>query len=154
LRLIQVQMSILYFTAFWVKSGPTWHEGTAVSYALRVGDLERLPLPEFITTSALIANLMTYGTLAVEFALGVLVWKRKLRPWVLLLGVGLHLGIDYAVRVGFFSYAILVLYIAFIPPETMSAWLTAARRRLERLPLGRRLAAAATPAGEPGSSSS
>ena len=73
--------------------------------------------------------MLTFGTLALELSLGLLVWNRRLRPWVLLGGVGLHLGIDYAIRVGFFSYAILVLYVAFIPPETMDRWLIVVRAR-------------------------
>jgi hypothetical protein len=35
-------------------------------------------------------------------------------------------------RVGFFSYSVLVLYIAFIPPETMDRWLLALRARRSR----------------------
>ena len=44
-------------------------------------------LAGFVTDTVLIANVLTYGTLAVELALGILVWNRVLRPWVLLLGV-------------------------------------------------------------------
>ena len=47
----------------------------------------------------------------VRLAFAILVWN-ELRPWVLLLGVMLHLGIEYAVRVGFFSFAALVAYVA------------------------------------------
>ena len=138
LRLIQVQVSLLYFFAVWEKlRGETWNDGTAVSYAFRIEDLERFPVPAFVTDSLLLVNLLTYGTLAVELALAILVWNGKLRPWVLLLGVGLHLGIDYAVRVGFFSFAALVAYVAFLPPETVRAGCTgcgrAARSRLSWL---------------------
>ena len=74
-------------------------------------------------------NLLTYGTLAAEVAIGVLVWNRALRP-VLTLGVVMHLCIDIALRVGFFSYGLLVLYLAFLPPEAVSARLTTLRRRV------------------------
>lgn len=37
---------------------------------------------------------------------------------VLVLGIGLHLGIDLTLRVGFFSWAILAAYVAFLSPET------------------------------------
>jgi len=47
----------------------------------------------------------------------VFVWNRRLRPWVLLAGALLHLGIEYSVRVGFFSLAMLTLYLAFLNPE-------------------------------------
>jgi uncharacterized membrane protein YphA (DoxX/SURF4 family) len=133
LRLIQVQVSLLYFFAVWEKvRGETWNDGTAVSYAFRIGDLERFPVPGFVSDSLLLVNLLTYGTLAIELALAILVWNGKLRPWVLLLGVTLHLGIDYAVRVGFFSYAALVAYIAFLPPDTVSAWVYRLRDRTAR----------------------
>lgn len=133
LRLIQVQVSLLYFFAVWEKlRGETWNDGTAVSYAFRIEDLERFPVPGFVTDSLLLVNLLTYGTLAVELSLAILVWNRKLRPWALLLGVGLHLGIAYAVRVGFFSVASLVAYIAFLPPETVSEWVYRLRDRTAR----------------------
>jgi hypothetical protein len=138
LRLVQVQVSILYVAAVWAKvRGVTWNDGTAVSFALRIGDLQRLPVPGFITDSLVISNLLTFGTLAIELAIGILVWNRILRPWVLLLGVSLHLGIDYSVRVGFFSWAVLVAYIVFIPPDSARSFILATRDRFTRLTLPR-----------------
>jgi HTTM domain len=138
LRLVQVQVSILYLAAVWAKvRGVTWNDGTAVSYAFRIDDIARFPVPGFVTDSLVLANLLTYGTLAVELSIGILVWNRVLRPWVLLLGIGLHLGIDYAVRVGFFSYAVLVAYIVFIPPESARSFILATRGRVARLTLPR-----------------
>jgi hypothetical protein len=119
LRLMQVQLSVLYLSTLWTKlSGRTWNEGTAISYAVRLEDLERFTAPGVVSGSELVSNALTYGTLAIEASIGVLVWNRKLRPWVLGLGVLLHLGIDLTIRVGFFSYAVFVLYLAFVPPET------------------------------------
>ena len=138
LRLVQVQVSILYIAAVWAKvRGVTWNDGTAVSYAFRIEDIARFPVPGFVTDSLVLANLLTFGTLAVELSIGMLVWNRVLRPWVLLLGVGLHLGIDYAVRVGFFSYAVLVAYVAFVPPDAARSFLLAARDRLVRISIPR-----------------
>jgi Vitamin K-dependent gamma-carboxylase len=134
LRLVQVQVSILYIAAVWAKvRGTTWNDGTAVSYAFRIEDVARFPVPGFVTDSLVLANLMTFGTLAVELSIGMLVWNRVLRPWVLLLGIGLHLGIDYAVRVGFFSYAVLVAYVAFVPPDAARSFMLGARDRLSRV---------------------
>jgi putative effector of murein hydrolase LrgA (UPF0299 family) len=136
LRLVQVQVSILYVAAVWAKvRGVTWNDGTAVSYAFRIEDIARFPVPGFVTDSLVLVNLLTFGTLAVELSIGILVWNRVLRPWVLLLGVGLHLGIDYAVRVGFFSYAVLVAYVAFVPPETARAIILGMRDRFTRITL-------------------
>ncbi len=133
LRLMQIQLSVAYMAAVWAKvGGGTWREGSAVAYALRVGFLRRLPLPEVVSGSLLVSNVLSYATLAIELALGLLVWNRRLRPRVLLVGVAFHLAIDYAFRVGFFSYAMFVLYLAFIPADTMDAWLSGGRQRLAR----------------------
>jgi hypothetical protein len=117
-RLMQVQFSVLYLSAAWAKvRGQSWNDGTAVSYALRVGDLERFAAPHFISHTVLASNLLTYGTLAVELALGILVWNRALRPWVLGAGLLFHLGIELTIRVGFFSLALFVLYMVWLPPD-------------------------------------
>jgi Vitamin K-dependent gamma-carboxylase len=132
-RLLQIQFSILYLVAVWTKvRGITWNNGTAVSYAFRIVDLERLPVPSFISHSPLISNFLTYGTLAIELSLAILVWNRKLRPWVLLAGLSLHLGIEYAIRVGFYGLTIMSLYLIWVPPERMEAILVAVRRRLSK----------------------
>lgn len=131
LRLIQVQTCILYLATAWAKvRAPAWNDGTALSYAFRIEFLDRFPFPSFMTDSPIVVNLLTYGTLAIELGVALLVWNRRLRPWVLCWGVALHLLIEYRIRVGFFSYGIFVLYLAFIPPETMDRWLLRLRDRL------------------------
>jgi uncharacterized membrane protein YphA (DoxX/SURF4 family) len=133
LRLMQIQLSVAYLAAVWAKvGGTTWRQGTAVSFALRTGFIRRLPVPGTMEHSLVVSNLLTYGTLGTELALGLLVWTRRLRPRVLLLGVVFHLALDYAFRVGFFSYAMFVLYLAFLPPETVDSWLSGARDRMAR----------------------
>jgi uncharacterized membrane protein YphA (DoxX/SURF4 family) len=134
LRLIQLQISLGYLSAVWQKAGNSlWRDGTAVSYSLRIQDIHRFATPGFITHSVIITELFTYGTLVTEFALGVLIWNKAFRPWVILAGVLLHLSIDYWILVGFFSYAIFCGYLAFISPETASRWILAARDQARRI---------------------
>ncbi len=136
IRLMQVQMTVIYLSTVFAKSaGATWHDGTAISYALRLDFLSRLPVPVSLTRSLLVSNLLTYATLATELAIGILVWNRRLRPWVLWIGVAFHLAIDYALRVGFFSYGMLVLYVAFVPPETMDRLVQRVAHRIRRSPV-------------------
>jgi vitamin K-dependent gamma-carboxylase-like protein len=117
LRLMQVQLSVIYLFAVWGKvKGTTWNDGTAVSYAMRIGDIVRFQAPQWFTDSALLSNFFTYGTLVLELSLAILVWNRKLRPYILLGGVTLHLGIDWTIRVAFFSLGMFTLYLAWVPP--------------------------------------
>jgi len=113
-------------------SGVTWNEGTAVSYALRLPDLRNFPVPHWLANNALLMNAATWGTLVVETAIGLLVWNRRLRPWVLATGVLLHLSILLTLAVGFFSWTVWILYLAFVPPEVAQRWV--ARARLRRRP--------------------
>jgi hypothetical protein len=117
---MQVQLSLIYLATVRVKmSGQAWPQGTAVSYALRLKDMLILPTPHWVSTNALLMNAATWGTLALELAIGILVWNRRLRPWVLAGGVVMHLLIMIAIGVGFFAPAMFVLYLAFLPPETV-----------------------------------
>ena len=128
LRLIQIQLSVVYLSAVWQKlQGELWRNGTAVSYALRITDVQRFAPPDLLTHSTMLSELLTFGTLALEASLGILVWNRVARPWVLALGVSMHLGIDFFVLVGFFSFAMIVAYIAFVPAETASRRIIALR---------------------------
>lgn len=118
LRLMQVQLSLIYLSTVMVKlRGDTWQEGTATSYALRLSDMTILPIPRSISTNPPLMNVATWGTLAVELGIGILVWNQRLRPWVLAAGVALHLSIMVTLSVGFFSPAMFVLYLAFVPPH-------------------------------------
>lgn len=134
LRLIQIQISVGYLSAALHKmSTDLWWDGSAVSYALRMEDIHRLHFSDFVAESVALTGALTYGTMFLELALAVLIWNRRLRPWVLGLGIGLHLGIDSSIMVGYFSYLMLAGYLAFVPPETMSRKLIAMRDRVGQL---------------------
>jgi hypothetical protein len=119
MRLMQIQLSLIYISTVWAKlQGDTWRNGTAVTFAMRVQDITRYPPPEFVLSSPLLAEWLTFGTLALELSLGIFVWNRRARPWVLGLGVLMHLSIEVNVMVGFFSLGMLCLYLVFLPPAT------------------------------------
>jgi hypothetical protein len=91
-----------------------WYSGRALEFALSLNDMRRLHLPWGLEHSALMTAL-TYGTLAVELALGVLIFlPRRARPAVLAAGIGLHLGIDALMNVALFSAVMIGGYVAFV----------------------------------------
>jgi hypothetical protein len=151
LRLIQLQLSIVYIAGVWDKvQGMTWNNGTAVSYALRVSDIAGLPVPAFLSQTPVLVNILTFGTLATELSLGILVWSRRLRPRVLLVGVLFHLSIGWAIRVGFFGLGMFVLYTSFIDPDWATRQILAIRDRVAARRAGRRPAAAPVDQAVPG----
>jgi len=140
LRLMQVQLSVVYLGSVWEKlHGAPWTDGTAVSYAMQLQDFQRFAAPDLISHSMLVSSVMSYWTLAVELMIGILVWNRKARPVVLALGIGLHLGIDMTLRIGFFSAAILTAYIVFVSPAAAAGAVLAVRDRVRALTAARRV---------------
>ena len=121
--MIQFQVSILYLATFWHKTlGPSWIDGTALFYVYHMEQFERFPLPSFMQDLPII-KLETWLTLAVEFALGVLIWFKELRYPLLLAGVVLHLSLEYAMNVPLFQWTILATYVTFIEPVDLArAW--------------------------------
>lgn len=118
IRLFQVQLSLIYLTTVYVKlDGNGWRDGSAVSYALRIQDMLIVSAPQWITTDQVLMNIATWGTVMLEIALGVLVWNRLCRPWVLTAGLVMHTMIMVSICIGFFSLAMFVLYLAFVPPD-------------------------------------
>lgn len=131
LRLVQIQLSVGYLSAVWQKvQSELWRSGTAVSYAMRLEDIHRFPIPGFITRSTLIVETLTFGTLALELSLAILVWNRAARPWVMSFGILMHLAIDYSILIGFFSFAMVVTYLAFLPAETATRLIHGTRDRV------------------------
>ena len=130
LRLIQIQVSLVYLSAVWFKlHGPDWLHGTAVSYSMRLQDFQRFVFPSALSHSVLVSTVATYLTIATEVMIGVLVWNRAARPLVLMLGVILHVSIGFNLELGFFSEVMLACYLAFLSPEWASRRLLAVRDR-------------------------
>lgn len=131
LRLLQLQLSIVYLASVrWKMSGDTWPRGTAIAYALRLHDMLLLPAPHWFIANAFLVNVATWATLALELCIGLFVWNRRLRPWLLAAGVLMHSAIAISIAVGFFSQAMFILYLAFVSPQTVQLLPDVIRRRL------------------------
>ncbi len=134
LRLVQIQVSVVYLSTAWLKlHGPDWLHGTAVSYAARMADYDRFPLPAVLSHSPVFSTVMTYWTIAIELMVGILVWNRAARPFVLGLGVALHVSLGVTMRLGFFSETMLAAYLAFVTPAFASVAVLAVRDRVHAI---------------------
>lgn len=128
IRLLQIQLTLIYLVSVQAKLiNKPWADGSAAFYAWRTdGRWALLPVPEWLADNAILVNAATWGTLVIELALAILVWNRRLRFWVLAAGVVMHLTMMITMNVAFFSLAMFVLYLAFVPAETIEAF---SRRR-------------------------
>lgn len=131
-RMIQIQTTLVYLSTFcWKLAGHTWIDGTALYYVLHLSEFQQFAVPG--ADNAVVIKLMTWSTLAVELALGTIVWIRRLRYWVLLAGICLHAAIEYALNIPLFSLTIVATYLNFVDPtdlDAVGAWWRARWRAL------------------------
>ncbi|MFV3408643.1 HTTM domain-containing protein [Bdellovibrio bacteriovorus] len=126
LRLMQIQFSIIYIaTVMFKMKGALWADGTAVYVATRLDEFVRMPLG--LLNNLLVIKFLTWSTLAVELALGTLIWIRELRYWVLLAGVGLHLGIELSMNIPMFEWIMIITMLCMVDPKDMKDALTLAK---------------------------
>lgn len=116
LRLFQLQVCILYVKTGMVKAAePIWQSGEAVFQAMSCGAYWRFRMEPLLSSRWFqgFCALADYATLVVEIGFP-LVWIRRLRPFVLLAGLGLHVGISAFLDIGAFTFAMLWTYLAFV----------------------------------------
>jgi hypothetical protein len=115
-RLMQLQVSIVYLrTVHWKLRGKYWPDGTAAYYPTQIEAFQRVRLPRFLR-HLFWTRLATWGTLAVQIAIGVGVWIEELRWWVLVAGIALHLTFEIFLNLQFFGAIMISSYLLFLDP--------------------------------------
>lgn len=121
-RMIQLQMCILYCVAgAWKLAGESWWTGDALFYSLQNPQVARFVVP----VGAWMEPLFKAGSVSValwEFTFPLLFVVRRLRPWALVFGLLMHLGILLTMNIGFFSLAMLATYPALVGPAGVERW--------------------------------
>jgi hypothetical protein len=134
LRSLQIHLMLIYLLSLPDKftTGPAWHDGTLVYYALAAVDYPRWPGMEVVSwANAALSRVLTYSSVAVEILVPVFIWFRKLRLWCALLAISLHLGMGLFLEgVAMFNGAMLVGMVLFLPSRRTREWLTARLARL------------------------
>ena len=128
LRFFQLQLCIIYLAAGIQKSdGPEWIDGTAVYYALRLDDMTKFPLPDFMTEKIVWSRLLSWSTVGFEILFPFLVWIQRLRWPCLVAAFGFHLGTEYALNLHLFHPIMMLGLISFVKYEEWQ-WLVHAVR--------------------------
>ncbi len=142
-RAIQVQVALIYLITGLKKLGTTpWQDGSAVYYAIQVGNVVKGVQPTFLVHQHVMMAALTYFTLALEIGFTLLVFQPQTRWFALLSGIALHTGIDCFMSIRFFSLAMYVGYLSFLTAEDWD-WVTKqaenAKQRVRLALLERRL---------------
>lgn len=121
LRLMQIQVSVIYLrTVYWKLKGATYRNGTAIYYAMSNDAYRRLAVPAFVTRAPGVYA-ATWGTLALETALGAGVWIRELRLPLVVTGIAFHLAIELYLNVHLFGWYMMAALLLFLDPWTLAS---------------------------------
>jgi len=113
-RLIQIQLSVVYLLTVWHKlKGETWVDGTALYYATRLDEFKNLPVP-YVFDSIFFLRLGTWLTLLTEFSLGLFIWIKEARKFLIYIGIFFHLFIEYSMNIPFFEYVMCLLILSHL----------------------------------------
>lgn len=110
----------LYGATGWLKllvETKGWFQGNVLAYHLVHQHFGMQPLGIWLSDKPAIMAVMSWFTLAFEGGFPFLIWWRKTAPWLLLAGLGLHLGIFLTMNVGPFSVVAIVAYPVLLHPE-------------------------------------
>jgi hypothetical protein len=107
--LIAWQICMVYlWAAFWKLGGSEWRDGTAMYYVLQIERFQPFPwLSNAIASSGLAVASLTYFTLFFQMSFPFLMWNQRVKPYIVFLGVLLHVGI--AVVMGLVSFSAIMI---------------------------------------------
>ena len=139
LRLIQIQISLVYALAAILKCGGVlWLNGSALHFVLHNSEVRRLDLTfvEQWPGYPILICLASYSALVFEFSLAFFIWFRAARPLVLYMGLMLHLGILATINIPIFGELMWTGYLALLTPPEFAAFARAVdvRRPFRRGP--------------------
>jgi hypothetical protein len=131
LRMMQLQLCFVYLsTALWKLSGRDWLEGSALFYAAQLEDFRRLGFPAWIVQDDRLSRVATWGALAAELAIPILIWSRRARAGALILGLTLHASLELAMSIPLFEWYMAICFLLFVDPDDLrGAWAWLGRKR-------------------------
>lgn len=130
MRFIQLQLAYVYLNSTIAKLGNTrWRTGMALRDVLASPVFAEWP--SYIDGTPFIWFL-TYSTLVFELAFPLFIWFRRIRWFLILWGIGFHMGIDVLMVIPIFSYIMIASYPACLSDDELKDWAAWVRRKLGR----------------------
>ena len=130
--LLLVIFCALYGSTGWLKAlkEPTWWtNGDVLAYHMLHPYFGMKPLGVWLSNQPWLLIPMAWTTVVFEAGFPLLIWWRRTNPWLLLVGVLMHLGIRVLMNVGPFSYVALAAYPALLRPDVAHTLYTRWERR-------------------------
>jgi hypothetical protein len=121
LRLVQLQVCLIYFSSAWEKAaGVDWLSGTALYFVARLDDMfGTMPLPRVFFEWMPAVRFGSWAVMGLEFVLPVTLWIRNLRRPSLAAAFLFHAFTDYSMSLFLFHWIMAVALISFFEPREL-----------------------------------
>jgi Vitamin K-dependent gamma-carboxylase len=114
--IIQLQICLVYlFSGLYKLYGAHWLNGKAIYYILSIDEFSHPWIKENLLSIGWLLKLLTYSVVVYQLAFPVLVWVKKIKPYILWIGVFFHLFISLAIGLFDFGIIMILAYVAFFP---------------------------------------
>jgi len=116
LVLFRFQMGMIYVGSAWEKlNGKDWIDGNALYYVSRLDDnFAHGPILDSMFSSLAVCRFLTWGTLAVEILLPILLWFSRTRRLGVVLGVLFHLALAMTMNLYLFPWIMIIGLLSFL----------------------------------------
>jgi hypothetical protein len=145
IRLLQVNLCIVYLASGLSKRGPSWWNGTAVWGTLANYEFSPMHFAPYLAFLRFLSEnrwlweiFITGGvvfTLFLEISFAFLIWVRPLRWVMLTMAVMMHTGIAIFMGLNTFSLMMMGLLLSFVPLDTIHWLLRSLGRNAPRFTL-------------------
>ncbi|MCA8986291.1 MAG: HTTM domain-containing protein [Planctomycetaceae bacterium] len=116
MRMTQLHYCVIYMAAGLGKlQGDTWWDGSAMWRGLANAEYQTLDMT-WLAYFPWVTEFITHLTIAWEVSFAFLIWRPLARPWMLLLGTGMHLSIGLMLGMWTFGTCMTFGYLAFLSP--------------------------------------
>jgi len=111
---IMVQVCIIYFFAGLHKlQGEVWREGTALYYILNSQDFSPTRFNSYFTKSIILVKISTWFTIIFQLMFPFFLFFRKTKVIIIFIGMLLHFGIFFMMKIDNFSLIMISCYTVF-----------------------------------------
>lgn len=128
LRLLEFHSVCLYLAAAWHRlDDPAWIRGEAMFVAMHDSVFTRFPTTNFFSVKPLLW-VGTWGAWLSELFAPIGLLIPRVRVWVALLLIGMHIGLELTSNIGWWQVTMCFVLMLFLPPE-WSVWVLEAPGR-------------------------
>ena len=116
-RLIALQISLVYFWSAYAKATKSFYTGERMEdlYMYYFFGSDYPTIPGFHELMVVIS----VGAILLECLLAVGLWFPRFQKWLIPAGIFLHLVFYYTLDVWTFSVTVILLYLVYVPPDTV-----------------------------------